>query len=382
MSLAAHGFMISSRGMRAVSVVPCKILARCATLMMLLSTYACVVDWSLRTPDSGTSAEMSERSPDQRSNEALDAEHAEASEGELDASELDASELGASEFDASEFDASELAHEDADQAQADAQEPAPRAAAVASVDARCAIALEAACTGRNTTQKLVCLGAKWSFDGSCDGRTRCDARFGITQGTCQPIASLCLDKRPGEPVCDGSALLRCGPDLLDATPEPCGEHAHCQPGQPAACVCDSGYARNGDGLCVDIVDCPSGACTPGGVCVEGLNKYECSCTTAGYTADAAKTACVNINDCPANACANGSCVDLIGGYECSCPTGYRQDDTKHACITVCTPGACNEYPCVDTPAGYYCDCQSPVCYWDSTARGCFCVDPCGGGCGF
>lgn len=373
MSLGADGFMISSQGMRAVSVVPGKIFSRCSALI-LLCTGGCVVDWSLRTADASTSAEMSGTGPDQRSDASAEAEDAEVSEDELDAAELDAAEL-----DAAELDAAEPTHDDAEQAAEDAEQPAPRAAAVASVDEPCALALEAACTGRNSTQKLVCLGGKWSFDGSCDGRTRCDARFGITQGTCQPIAGVCLDKRPGEPVCEGAALLRCGPDLLDATPEPCGEHAHCQPGEPAACACDSGYARNGDGLCVDIVDCPPGACMPGGACVEGLNKYECSCE-AGYAANPAKTACVNIDDCPANACANGSCVDLLGGYECRCASGYRQDETKHACITACTPGACSDYPCVDTPTGYFCDCLSPFCYWDSAARGCFCVDPCGGSC--
>lgn len=71
-----------------------------------------------------------------------------------------------------------------------------------------------------------------------------------------------------------------------------------------------------------VDDCPPNACTPGGVCQDGIEDYTCTCNT-GFSGTG-KKACTNINDCPTNACGPyGTCEDGIGTYSCRCngPSG-------------------------------------------------------------
>lgn len=123
---------------------------------------------------------------------------------------------------------------------------------VASLDGPCVSPLEKACSGHNSTNKLVCLAGKWAFNGSCDGTSRCDTRPGATQGTCQGIALECLNRHPSETVCnaDKSATLTCGADLLDSSPAACRANAHCAGTGNARCECDHG--DDGLGGCVAL----------------------------------------------------------------------------------------------------------------------------------
>jgi hypothetical protein len=364
--------------MRAVSVLVRKAGTR-YSVVVALSMSGCAGDWNVTTRDAGAGQETSGASG------AGDMNDAETPEPEPDAlyeEELEQDTGVADGEEPADVEAPADGEPDPVDAGEDAEVP-QRAAALASVDTPCSTALESACTGRNSTQKLVCLAGQWTFDGSCDGATRCDARFGTTQGTCQPITSLCLGKRPDEPVCDGTVRHRCGADLLDTLPDACPENSHCQAAETAECVCDSGFTRDGEGgACVDIVDCPAGACVPGGECVDRTNAYECKCGP-GYQANGA--ACTDIVDCMPGICGpGGTCNELVGGYDCSCAAGYAQTANKRGCITVCTTDACYPGTCIDGPDGYTCDCPLPYCSLagaTGTPQWCECYypepDPCG-----
>lgn len=136
------------------------------------------------------------------------------------------------------------------QSKADAGAPGERPGAFPAIGASCSTPLEKACSGHNTTNKLVCLAGKWTYNGTCDGLSRCDTRAGASQGTCQGVAIDCLDLMPGDTSCstDKTTVLTCGADLLDSTKTVCAANSHCAGRGDASCVCDHG--SDGLGGCV------------------------------------------------------------------------------------------------------------------------------------
>jgi hypothetical protein len=260
--------------------------------------------------------------------------------------------------------------------------PPARDAAIAKAGVPCAIPLELACTEHNVPQKLACVDGVWTFNGSCDGQARCDTRFGATQGTCQQITAHCLAKRPGDAFCDGLERKLCGADLLDELPAPCGADAHCDPSN-AGCLCDAGFALSQEGGCQDIVDCPTGACSPGGRCVDGVEAFECACD-AGYQLSTDKKSCADIDDCIAVSCGTGGmCVDRVNDYECSCAAGYTQAADKKSCSDVTndcrSPDTCAPGTCVDLPNRFTCQCPSGTTLYDLEGWS-YCLDNCSFSC--
>jgi hypothetical protein len=222
--------------------------------------------------------------------------------------------------------------------------------------APCSTPLEKICRAHASVDKLICLGGVWSFNGSCDGETRCDSQPGPTQGTCQAIAPLCVHMQPLAAVCIGTERKRCDEDLLRYQAYDCGEHARCanDASGRAACVCDAGYAEDATGTCRNVDDCMQQPCAPG-MCVDGIGSYSCVCP-AGYSAQ--DNACKNIDDCAHEACAPGRCVDGVGSYSCECPPDFRAELGRCVQIDDCTRGACDPGQCQDGVGTFSCNCPS------------------------
>ncbi|TNN21645.1 Neurogenic locus notch 3 [Liparis tanakae] len=93
----------------------------------------------------------------------------------------------------------------------------------------------------------------------------------------------------------------------------------------------------------------------GGICVDGVNTYNCQCPpewTGQYCAE-------DVNEClmQPNACHNGgTCFNTIGGHTCVCVNGWTGDDCSEniddCAIAVCFNGA----TCHDRVASFFCEC--------------------------
>ncbi len=270
--------------------------------------------------------------------------------------------------------------------------------------AACAASLEQSlgCEGHASRKILKCQQGMWQVLQTCSANERCESRVGTDQGTCTAIPAACAGKSPGD-VCDGTARLECGIDLVNVTSKPCGAHMRCDAAS-SKCVCDVGYEADAQGVCVNPNDCPSGvcggghcvdglanwscdcnegfagtgtkacsavlycpkdACTPGGTCVDSMN-WSCQCGT-GFTGSGTR-ACMNQNDCPSDRCRapNATCADLVGSYRCDCNPGFSGPD----CVNdICNPNPCrNGGTCSRTgtlctcPTGFSgVNCQTDVC---------------------
>ncbi|HKP58803.1 MAG TPA: calcium-binding EGF-like domain-containing protein [Polyangiales bacterium] len=263
-------------------------------------------------------------------------------------------------------------------------EPGPDPAPAA--DAPCRMSGAKACGGHASFDKLVCQSGHWQIIGVCDGDYRCNTKPGPALGSCQPIAPLCLRKKPAAVICDGRERKRCDADLLGYDLYACPRNMHCDADGGAHCTCDSGYEDDGKGGCRDIDDCAAASCGPGR-CVDGLNGYTCDCIS-GFASDG--TTCVNVNDCPAtDPCApGGHCVDGVNGFKCVCDSGFMPSGPS--CVDVvdcpasnpCAPGTCieghNTFTCMCPPTyelvGTTCVC--PVCTQDFNTGVCEYI--CGG----
>ena len=93
--------------------------------------------------------------------------------------------------------------------------------------------------------------------------------------------------------------------------------------------------------------CGSNPCQHGGECTAGDTDYSCSCSP-GFTGINCET---NINDCTPNPCVYGACQDGINGYECECSTSQI---TGYNCDVTCPNGL----------AGDFCDVVTMQCQVD------------------
>uniref|UniRef100_A0A3Q0S986 Notch receptor 1a n=1 Tax=Amphilophus citrinellus TaxID=61819 RepID=A0A3Q0S986_AMPCI len=105
----------------------------------------------------------------------------------------------------------------------------------------------------------------------------------------------------------------------------------------------------------NIDDCPGHNCQNGGVCVDGVNTYNCRCPphyTGQYCTE-------NVDECELmpNACQNGgTCHDTHGGYHCVCVNGWTGDDCSEN-IDDCASAACHHgATCHDRVASFFCEC--------------------------
>ena len=238
--------------------------------------------------------------------------------------------------------------------------------AIAKVDTPCKKNEERACTAHNGTERLVCTSGVWKKDAAaCTGNNRCDTKLGSTQGTCLPIASECVGKKPGEAVCDAAARKNCDKDLLRYENNACsGENQMCSDADGVKCICASGYAEK-DGKCEAIPGCEDKPCGDlPNTCGEASDGFSCTCGT-GFVGTGSDS-CEDVNEC---ATANGGCDALTectnteGGRTCSaCPSGYTGDgasgcDETDECAT--DNGGCADHAtCTNTPGGRTCGCAA------------------------
>lgn len=269
----------------------------------------------------------------------------------------------------------------------DARAPEPEPDPTPVVDGPCSTPGAKACLGNASFDKLVCQSGRWIIIGVCDGNYRCNSKPGPSQGSCQPIAPLCLDREPGASICAGLERKRCNADLLGYDPNPCGKNAHCDASAAVRCVCDSGYENDGAGGCRNIDDCASAACG-NGRCIDGLNTFTCECSF-GYASDG-KT-CVEVDDCPqTDPCKpGGSCQDALNDFSCKCDAGYMPVGKTCQNIDDCPkPDPCGRGTCVDGVGTFTCMCLEgyyPISSGGCGCEGCDadfgsgCVYQCGGG---
>jgi hypothetical protein len=72
------------------------------------------------------------------------------------------------------------------------------------------------CAGHAQKGQLICTGT-WGANGNCAGSNNCDTTPGANAGSCQPIVTECLGKKPGDNFCQGNLRMACGPDLVTIT---------------------------------------------------------------------------------------------------------------------------------------------------------------------
>lgn len=137
----------------------------------------------------------------------------------------------------------------------------------------------------------------------------------------------------------------------------------------------------------NVDDCPGHKCMNGGICVDGVNTYNCQCPpewtgTALFTSylkqniykqyimmrmcelifhisTIGQYCAEDVNEClmQPNACHNGgTCFNTIGGHTCVCVNGWTGDDCSEniddCAIAVCFNGA----TCHDRVASFFCEC--------------------------
>lgn len=150
-------------------------------------------------------------------------------------------------------------------------------------------------------------------------------------------------------------LLVCGDGVI-TLPEICDDlNVQNGDGCSSACEQEPDYLCDGEpSNCVRVDDCIGNGCINGGVCVDGIDAYSCSCS-AGYTGDLCET---NIDDCTPNPCLNASaCIDAVDSFTCQCSAGYT-GDLCETDIDDCTPNPClHAGTCTDEVDGFTCQCS-------------------------
>ncbi|MFI5305781.1 MAG: hypothetical protein ACHQ53_00435 [Polyangiales bacterium] len=150
----------------------------------------------------------------------------------------------------------------------------PLLAAIATSGTACAVVDTLRCAAHDSRQALICSGGQWAPNGACNSAQRCQTRLDSADvGTCQPIASDCSGKQPGDLACDGAARVTCGPDLLDYGGDACSSHASCDESSGSViCVCDPFFMDDGSGGCADVDECLSnhGGCDPLASCTNNV----------------------------------------------------------------------------------------------------------------
>ncbi|KAJ8978000.1 hypothetical protein NQ317_004545 [Molorchus minor] len=141
-------------------------------------------------------------------------------------------------------------------------------------------------------------------------------------------------------------------------------HGYCNvTGKVPYCECQRGF--EGKFCETNIDDCisPTGRspCQNGGVCIDGIFRYDCNCTGTGYMGLLCE---VDIDECKTNsmACGRaGTCENMPGSYRCICDTikgkcGHQCDlDDPCEIERPCVHGMCHSQ-CTNVP-DYACTCE-------------------------
>ncbi|XP_010714209.1 neurogenic locus notch homolog protein 2 [Meleagris gallopavo] len=105
----------------------------------------------------------------------------------------------------------------------------------------------------------------------------------------------------------------------------------------------------------NVDDCPNHNCQNGGICVDGVNTYNCRCPpqwTGQFCTE-------DVDECQLqpNACQNGgTCTNHNGGYACVCVNGWSGDDCSKNIDDCFTASCANGSTCIDRVASFSCIC--------------------------
>uniref|UniRef100_A0A8C2EQH2 Notch receptor 3 n=1 Tax=Cyprinus carpio TaxID=7962 RepID=A0A8C2EQH2_CYPCA len=208
----------------------------------------------------------------------------------------------------------------------------------------------------------ICMNTAGSF--------RCECLAGYSGRTCeiptQPCApSQCLNGGTCHQTGDHTYDCACLPGTNRQ--KPCRICKHSTPTEPFYCSlysahqfinsCGAGLSFKGHNCEENVDDCPGNKCMNGGICVDGVNTYNCQCLPE-WTGKHILFF-YDVNEClmQPNACHNGgTCFNTIGGHTCVCVNGWTGDDCSEN-IDDCATAVCfNGATCHDRVASFFCEC--------------------------
>ncbi|XP_025835498.1 protein crumbs isoform X2 [Agrilus planipennis] len=137
------------------------------------------------------------------------------------------------------------------------------------------------------------------------------------------------------------------------------EYGYCNITGKPICQCQRGF--EGEYCQTNIDDCigPSGTspCQNGGVCIDGINRYDCNCTGTGYQGLLCE---LDIDECSLgeDLCGPGICVNTPGSYVCNCTEGLcgYYCSLMDPCVeNPCEHGTC--VPACTNVSDYNCRCE-------------------------
>eukprot|EP01046_Picozoa_sp_COSAG06_P029865 COSAG06_NODE_2801_length_6265_cov_2.549140_2_plen_761_part_00 len=147
----------------------------------------------------------------------------------------------------------------------------------------------------------------------------------------------------------------CDSNVDECLSSPCANGGVCLDAIDAyTCSCASGFSSTASGpdCSTDINECYSQPCLHGGSCADAVDSYTCRCGT-GWEGD---NCAVDIDDCVSSPCENaGQCTDRRDAYSCSCPPGWSGDNCAEN-IDECASQPCLHGRCRDGVAAYTCSC--------------------------
>jgi cysteine-rich repeat protein len=120
----------------------------------------------------------------------------------------------------------------------------------------CSAAGRTVCAGVASAERLSCDGSKWQPGSVCPDGKLCDS----SSGACAKIIGECTTVKPGDSVCRGDILLKCGPDLVSTDEaKPCD--GVCKDGVCQAPTCGDQKLEAGE-------ECEAATATAPGACVK------------------------------------------------------------------------------------------------------------------
>lgn len=123
----------------------------------------------------------------------------------------------------------------------------------------CTVVGKTVCEGVAASGRLSCDGSKWQPGAVCPDGELCDSG----SGACAKIVAECAAVKPGDSVCRGDMLLKCGPDLVTTDAGKTCDGT-CTNGACQAPICGDSKKEAGE-------DCDDAAATASGACVKCKN---------------------------------------------------------------------------------------------------------------
>ncbi|KAJ8920527.1 hypothetical protein NQ315_005396, partial [Exocentrus adspersus] len=228
-----------------------------------------------------------------------------------------------------------------------------------------------------------CLSNPCRHGGTCNdliGTFKCECPDNFVGKQCEaPLLITCENKPCGE----GAATCKTGPNEQTGNNFTCSckegmegplcdtafcLRKHCEQGfcnttgDVPYCQCNQGFEGKYCEVNIDECVSPTGGspCQNGGVCKDGISRYDCDCNGTGYTGLLCE---MDINECNENkmACGrDGTCENMPGTYRCICSIQGKcghQCNLDDPCVVEhpCVHGICHSQ-CTDQP-DYICSCE-------------------------